>query len=53
MEVFEYSGCFVFVFNDKYLSINWDECKEMVEDFKWLDFVFLVGLLLLVIWCLL
>ena len=43
VKVFEQSGRSVPVFNDKHLSTEWDECLEMVEDSRRLDFPFLAG----------
>lgn len=43
VNVFEASGAAVPVFNDKHLSVTWDECAEMVEDSKRLDFPFFAG----------
>ena len=43
VQVFESSGRSVPVFNDKHLSTVWDECVEMVEDSRRLDFAFLAG----------
>ncbi len=43
VKVFESSGRSVPVFNDKHLSTDWDECVEMVEDSRRLDFAFLAG----------
>lgn len=43
VKVFEDSGRSVPVFNDKHLSTKWNECVEMVEDSKRLDFAFLAG----------
>lgn len=43
VKVFEDSGRSVPVFNDKHLSTRWDECVEMVEDSRRLDFPFLAG----------
>ena len=43
VKVFEDSGRSVPVFNDKHLSTDWDECVEMVEDSRRLDFAFLAG----------
>ena len=43
VKVFEDSGRSVPVFNDKHLSTRWEECVEMVEDSKRLDFAFLAG----------
>ena len=43
VKVFEDSGRSVPVFNDKHLSTVWEECVEMVEDSKRLDFAFLAG----------
>lgn len=50
VKVFESSGRSVPVFNDKHLSTEWDECVEMVEDSKRLDFAFLAGSSLPVTW---
>jgi hypothetical protein len=50
IEVFESSGRSVPVFNDKHLSTDWNECVEMVEDSKRLDFAFLAGSSLPVTW---
>jgi len=43
VKVFEDSGRSVPVFNDKHLSTVWNECVEMVEDSRRLDFAFLAG----------
>ena len=43
VKVFEDSGRSVPVFNDKHLSTVWDECVEMVDDSRRLDFAFLAG----------
>lgn len=43
VQVFEDSGRSVPVFNDKHLSTVWEECVEMVEDSRRLDFPFLAG----------
>ncbi|MCH2210747.1 MAG: hypothetical protein MK110_05560 [Fuerstiella sp.] len=43
VDVFEDSGRSVPVFNDKHLSTDWDECVEMVEDSRRLNFPFLAG----------
>lgn len=43
VRVFEDSGRSVPVFNDKHLSTVWDECVEMVDDSRRLDFAFLAG----------
>jgi len=43
VDVFEDSGRSVPVFNDKHLSTVWDECVEMVDDSRRLDFAFLAG----------
>ncbi len=43
IRVFEDSGRSVPVFNDKHLSTVWDECVEMVDDSRRLDFAFLAG----------
>jgi hypothetical protein len=50
VKVFEQSGRSVPVFNDKHLSTDWDECLEMVEDSRRLDFAFLAGSSLPVTW---
>ena len=50
VQVFEESGRSVPVFNDKHLSTDWDECVEMVEDARRLDFAFLAGSSLPVTW---
>lgn len=50
VQVFEDSGRSVPVFNDKHLSTNWDECVEMVEDAKRLNFPLLAGSSLPVTW---
>lgn len=50
VKVFEASGRCVPVFNDKHLSTNWEECVEMVEDSRRLDFAFLAGSSLPVTW---
>lgn len=43
VRVFEDSGQAVPVFNDKHLSTSWEECLEMVEDSRRLNFPFLAG----------
>ena len=43
VKVFEASGGSVPVFNDKHLSTNWKECREMVHDAKRLGFPFFAG----------
>ena len=43
VNVFEASGRSVPVFNDKHLSTDWQECVEMVEDSRRLEFPFLAG----------
>lgn len=43
VSVFEDSGRSVPVFNDKHLSTVWEECVEMVDDSRRLDFAFLAG----------
>ncbi len=43
MKVFESSGRSVPVFNDKHLSTDWKQCKQMVDDSKRLGFPFLAG----------
>ena len=50
VKVFEASGRSVPVFNDKHLSTNWDECREMVDDARRLEFPFLAGSSLPVTW---
>jgi hypothetical protein len=50
VKVFEASGRSVPVFNDKHLSTQWNECREMVEDSKRLGFPFLAGSSLPVTW---
>ena len=50
VKVFEASGRSVPVFNDKHLSTDWAECKEMVADSKRLDFPFYAGSSLPVTW---
>lgn len=50
VKVFEDSGRSVPVFNDKHLSTKWDECVEMVEDSRRLNFPFLAGSSLPVTW---
>ncbi|WP_166827293.1 hypothetical protein [Thalassoroseus pseudoceratinae] len=43
VKVFEKSQRSVPVFNDKHLSTSWEECVEMVDDSRRLDFPFLAG----------
>lgn len=43
LKVFEKSGRGVPVFNDKHLSTDWRECREMVADAKRLKFPFFAG----------
>ncbi|MFO1500252.1 MAG: hypothetical protein U1G07_18000 [Verrucomicrobiota bacterium] len=50
VEVFERSKRSVPVFNDKHLSTRWDECVEMVQTARRLDFPFLAGSSLPVTW---
>jgi hypothetical protein len=50
VRIFEESGRSVPVFNDKHLSTDWSECKEMVDDSKRLGFAFLAGSSLPVTW---
>jgi hypothetical protein len=50
VKVFEASGRSVPVFNDKHLSTDWDECAEMVEDSRRLEFPFYAGSSLPVTW---
>ncbi len=48
--MFEKSGRSVPVFNDKHLSTDWDECREMVADAQRLNFPFYAGSSLPVTW---
>jgi hypothetical protein len=50
VRVFEASGRAVPVFNDKHLSTEWPECREMVDDARRLDFPFMAGSSLPVTW---
>lgn len=50
VRVFEACGRSVPVFNDKHLSTNWNECREMVADSKRLGFPFYAGSSLPVTW---
>lgn len=50
VQVFEASGRSVPVFNDKHLSTDWNQCKEMVADSKRLGFAFYAGSSLPVTW---
>lgn len=50
VRVFEQSGRSVPVFNDKHLSTAWNECQEMVDDSRRLDFPFYAGSSLPVTW---
>lgn len=50
VKVFEASGRSVPVFNDKHLSTSWNECVEMVDDSRRLNFPFLAGSSLPVTW---
>ncbi len=50
VEVFERSGRAVPVFNDKHLSTDWGECREMVADARRLGFPFYAGSSLPVTW---
>jgi len=50
VKVFEASGRSVPVFNDKHLSTDWNECREMVADSKRLGFPFYAGSSLPVTW---
>lgn len=43
VKVFERSGRSVPVFNDKHLSTDWEECREMVADSQRLNFAFYAG----------
>ncbi len=43
VKIFEESGRSVPVFNDKHLSTVWEECVEMVDDSRRLEFPFLAG----------
>jgi hypothetical protein len=50
VKIFEDSGRSVPVFNDKHLSTDWSECREMVNDSKRLGFAFYAGSSLPVTW---
>lgn len=50
VKVFEASGRAVPVFNDKHLSTDWQECREMVADSRRLNFPFYAGSSLPVTW---
>jgi len=50
VKLFEASGRSVPVFNDKHLSTDWNECREMVADSKRLGFPFYAGSSLPVTW---
>lgn len=50
VKVFEDSGRSVPVFNDKHLSTDWNECREMVDDSRRLAFPFYAGSSLPVTW---
>ncbi len=50
VKVFESSGRAVPVFNDKHLSTDWNECREMVSDARRLNFPFYAGSSLPVTW---
>jgi hypothetical protein len=50
VQVFEDSGRAVPVFNDKHLSTDWNECREMVADAQRLKFPFYAGSSLPVTW---
>lgn len=50
VKVFEDSGRSVPVFNDKHLSTEWGECREMVDDARRLGFPFYAGSSLPVTW---
>ena len=50
VQVFERSGRSVPVFNDKHLSTDWKECREMVDDARRLGFPFYAGSSLPVTW---
>lgn len=50
VQVFEQSGRSVPVFNDKHLSTDWAQCREMVADSQRLQFPFLAGSSLPVTW---
>ncbi len=49
-DVFKDSGRAAPVFNDKHLSTDWRECREMVEEAKELEFPFYAGSSLPVTW---
>jgi len=50
MKVFEASGKAAPVFNDKHLSTDWGECRQMVADASRLGFPYLAGSSLPVTW---
>ncbi len=50
VKVFESSGRAVPIFNDKHLSTDWNECREMVADARRLNFPFYAGSSLPVTW---
>jgi hypothetical protein len=50
MKVFEASGKAAPVFNDKHLSTDWGECRQMVADARRLEFPYLAGSSLPVTW---
>ena len=50
VQVFEQSGRSVPIFNDKHLSTDWAQCREMVADSQRLQFPFLAGSSLPVTW---
>lgn len=50
VKVFESSGRAVPIFNDKHLSTDWSECREMVADAQRLKFPFYAGSSLPVTW---
>lgn len=50
VKVFEETGQTAAIFNDKHLSTEWDECQEMVDDSRRLEFPYLAGSSLPVTW---
>ncbi len=50
VKVFEKTGRSVPVFNDKHLSTDWDECKEIMDDCERLNIPFFAGSSLPVTW---
>ncbi len=50
VQLYERSGRAVPIFNDKHLSTDWNECREMVDDARRLNFPFYAGSSLPVTW---